>query len=73
MPAWATRVTQERWSAGIARNQDRTSSIRATAWVANDPDARSSRRRVASDGGRLLTRLTRSACHAGRGWGRVDR
>jgi hypothetical protein len=52
MPACATRVTQERRSAGMARNQDSSSSIRATAWVASDPDERSSRRSVASVGGR---------------------
>src|SRR3954451_22499888 len=56
MPAWATSMTQERWSPAIVRTQVSCSSIRATARVASAPDARSSRRSVASLGGRLLTR-----------------
>jgi hypothetical protein len=51
MPAWAISITQDRWSAGIDRNQGSTSSIRATLWVASAPDARSSRRSVAAGGG----------------------
>jgi hypothetical protein len=50
-------VTQERRSAGMARNQDSSSSILATALVARAPDDRSSRRSVAAVGGRLLTRV----------------
>ena len=60
IPAWATKVTQDRWSAGIDRNHGSESSIRATAWVASEPDARSSRRRVASEGPAVVTG---SACH----------
>ncbi|RAO39776.1 hypothetical protein ONO86_04335 [Micromonospora noduli] len=46
-PAWATSITQERWSAGSARNQGSVSSIRATLEVANAPADRSIRRSVA--------------------------
>ena len=41
----------------MVRNQGSSSSIRATACVASAPDERSSRRRVATLGGRWLTRL----------------
>lgn len=50
MPAWATRVTHERWSAGIERNHGSSSSMRDTLWVASAPEARSSRRNVAARG-----------------------
>src|SRR4051812_36692765 len=60
MPLCATSMTHERWSAGMARNHGSCSSMRATAWVASAPDARSSRRSVASLGGRLLTRSLNS-------------
>ena len=74
MPFCATRVTQERRSAGMARNQGSSSSIRATARVASAPDDRSSRRSVASVGGRLLTRLlTRQRVTRERASGRVER
>jgi len=67
-------VTQERRSAGMARNQESSSSIRATAWVASDPDERSSLRSVASVGGGALSRLlTRFSVSRGRGSGRVER
>src|SRR3954453_18821943 len=56
MPFCATSITQERWSAGMVRNHGSCSSMRATAWVASAPEARSSRRSVASLGGRLPTR-----------------
>ncbi|BCJ60952.1 hypothetical protein Jiend_43740 [Micromonospora endophytica] len=46
-PAWATTITQERWSAGSSRNQGSVSSIRLTLAVASAPAARSIRRRVA--------------------------
>ena len=46
-PAWATSITQERWSAGSSRNQGSVSSIRATLAVASAPAARSIRRSVA--------------------------
>jgi hypothetical protein len=46
-PAWATSMTQARWSAGSSRNQGRTSSIRATLAVASAPAFRSIRRSVA--------------------------
>jgi hypothetical protein len=56
MPAWATSITHERWSAGMVRNHGRSSSMRATARVAMAPDARSSRRSVAAVGGWSITR-----------------
>lgn len=46
-PAWATSMTQERWSAGSSRNHGSVSSIRATLAVARPPAARSMRRSVA--------------------------
>ncbi|PSK56978.1 hypothetical protein B0E53_07033 [Micromonospora sp. MH33] len=46
-PAWATSMTQERWSAGSSRNQGSVSSIRATLAVDSAPAARSIRRSVA--------------------------
>ena len=74
MPFCATRVTQERRSAGMSRNQGSSSSIRATARVASAPDERSSRRSVASVGGRLLTRLlTLLSVSRGARSGRVGR
>ena len=48
MPAWATRVTQDRCSAGSTRNQGSRSSISATDRVARPPAARSTRRKVAA-------------------------
>ena len=48
MPACATRVTQDRCSAGSERNQGSRSSISATDLVARLPPARSTRRRVSA-------------------------
>src|SRR5688572_7221643 len=48
-PACATRLTHDRFSAGIARYQGRTSSIRAIAASARVPMLRSRRRTVAGD------------------------
>src|SRR3954467_6821837 len=48
-PAWATRLTQDRFSGGIARYQGRTSSIRAIAAVASAPMLLSRRRTVAAE------------------------
>src|SRR4051794_39619142 len=63
-PAWATSVTQERWSAGRARNHGRVSSTRVTAEVASDPAVRSMRRRVAASGGLVVPAgRTLSATH----------
>jgi hypothetical protein len=47
-PAWATSMTQARWSAGSSRNQGSVSSMRATLAVASAPAARSIVRTVAS-------------------------
>ncbi len=47
MPAWATRLTQERSSGGIARYQGRVASIRWLAAAASCPIARSNRWTVA--------------------------
>ena len=60
-PAWATSVTQLRWSAGRARNQASVSSICPTAWVASAPEACSMRRTVASV---IVGLATSAACHA---------
>src|SRR3954463_6032012 len=57
MPAWATSITQERWSGGIVLNHGSFSSMRATAWVAIVPEVRSTRRMVAASGG-----LERAGC-----------
>jgi hypothetical protein len=56
-PAWATSITQARWSAGSSRNQGSTSSIRATLIVASAPADRSIWRSVAAS----------DACEAGPG------
>ena len=48
MPAWATRLTQDRSSADIAAYQGSSASIRAEAAVARAPVARSTRRTVAA-------------------------
>ena len=48
-PAWATRLTHDRFSAGIARYQGSASSIRAIAASARVPMLRSRRRTVAGD------------------------
>ena len=55
-------MTQDRWSAGSARNQGSVSSIRATAEVASAPACRSIRRRVAASGGRLAAPPDFAAC-----------
>ena len=60
MPAWATRETQERCSAGSRRNQASSSSIRATLRVASAPEDCSMRRIVLSPGV-ILTRASLEA------------
>jgi hypothetical protein len=61
-PAWATRPTQDRSSAGMAAgmaaNQGSTSPIRATAWVASVPLARSIRRSDAGTRRRAVTQAS---------------
>ncbi len=48
-PAWATRFTQDRFSAGIARYHGSTSSMRAIAAEASVPMLASRRRMVAAE------------------------
>ena len=61
-PAWATRPTADRSSAGMAAgmaaNQGSTSPIRATAWVASLPLARSIRRSDAGTRRRAVTQAS---------------
>ena len=48
MPAWATRPSQDRFSADMLRNHGSRSSIAAMAAVPSVPVARSIRRTVSS-------------------------
>ena len=60
MPACATSITHDRWSAGIDRNHGNSSSIRAVLLFARLPAARSSRRNVDGSSG---FSVTPAACH----------
>ena len=61
-PAWATSMTQDRWSAGSARNQGSVSSIRATAALASLPGVPLD---AAQGGGQRRLRRTAGSRHAG--------